>query len=134
VTSIAPLYKRLFTRGVVLTPGTELRAVEGSAVVVANGYSGAERRIEGVDTSGARDLTAILDRRREPFAATVERRHMDGVWSHAGQRRSFAEETGDAFHPGLLNEPDATLRVGLVPHREVRVDDRRGVIHVEPPR
>ncbi len=50
VTSIAPLYKRLFTRGVVLTPGTELRAVEGSAVVVANVYSGDERRIEGVDT------------------------------------------------------------------------------------
>jgi len=50
VTSIAPLYKRLFTRGAVLTPGTELRAVEGSAVLVANVYSGAERRIEGVDT------------------------------------------------------------------------------------
>jgi len=50
VTSIAPLYKRLFTRGVVLTPGTELRAVEGSTVIVANVYSGAERRIEGVDT------------------------------------------------------------------------------------
>src|SRR5262249_16343373 len=50
VTSIAPLYKRLFTRGVALTPGTALRAVEGSAVVVANVCSGAERRIEGVDT------------------------------------------------------------------------------------
>jgi dimethylglycine catabolism A len=50
VTSIAPLYKRLFTEGVVLTPGTELRAVEGSAVIVANVYSGVERRIEGVDT------------------------------------------------------------------------------------
>jgi thioredoxin reductase len=50
VTSIAPLYKRLFTAGVALTPGTELRAVEGSAVVVANVYSGRERRIEGVDT------------------------------------------------------------------------------------
>src|SRR5881409_1521477 len=50
VTSIAPLYTRLYTRGVVLTPGTELRAVEGSAVIVANVYSGAERRIEGVDT------------------------------------------------------------------------------------
>jgi 2,4-dienoyl-CoA reductase-like NADH-dependent reductase (Old Yellow Enzyme family)/thioredoxin reductase len=50
VTSIAPLYKRLFTRGVALTPGTELRAIEGSAVIVANVYSGAERRIEGVDT------------------------------------------------------------------------------------
>src|SRR5207245_2838723 len=50
VTSIAPLYTRLYTRGVVLTPGTELRAVEGSTVVVANVYSGAERRIEPVDT------------------------------------------------------------------------------------
>jgi mycofactocin system FadH/OYE family oxidoreductase 2 len=50
VTSIAPLYRRLFTRGVVLTPGTELRAVEGSTVVVANVYSGVERHIESVDT------------------------------------------------------------------------------------
>jgi len=50
VTSIAPLYRRLFTAGVVLTPGTELRAVEGSAVIVANVHSGVERRIEGVDT------------------------------------------------------------------------------------
>ena len=50
ITSIAPLYARLYTRGVVLTPGTELRAVEGSTVVVANVYSGAERRIEAVDT------------------------------------------------------------------------------------
>ena len=50
VTSIAPLYARLHTRGVVLTPGTELRAVEGSTVIVTNVYSGAERRIEAVDT------------------------------------------------------------------------------------
>jgi dimethylglycine catabolism A len=50
VTSIAPLYQRLFTKGVVLTPCTELRAIEGTTVVVANVYSGAERRIEAVDT------------------------------------------------------------------------------------
>jgi 2,4-dienoyl-CoA reductase-like NADH-dependent reductase (Old Yellow Enzyme family)/thioredoxin reductase len=50
VTSIAPIYARVFTRGVVLTPCTELRAIEGSTVVVANVYSGAERRIEAVDT------------------------------------------------------------------------------------
>ncbi len=50
VTSIAPLYARLYTKGVVLTPCTELRAVEGSTVVVANVFSGAERRIESVDT------------------------------------------------------------------------------------
>ena len=50
ITSIVPLYTRLFSKGVTLTPHTELRAVEGSTVVVANVYSGAERRIEGVDT------------------------------------------------------------------------------------
>jgi len=50
VTSIAPLYARLYAKGVVLTPCTELRAVEGSTVIVANVFSGAERRIEGVDS------------------------------------------------------------------------------------
>ena len=50
ITSIVPLYTRLFTKGVTLTPHTELCAVEGSTVIVANVYSGAERRIEGVDT------------------------------------------------------------------------------------
>jgi dimethylglycine catabolism A len=50
VTSIVPLYARLHAKGVTLTPGTELRAIEGSSVIVANVYSGAERRLEGVDT------------------------------------------------------------------------------------
>jgi len=50
VTSIAPLYARLFAKNVTLTPHTDLVAVEGSAVVVANAYTRAERRIEGVDT------------------------------------------------------------------------------------
>ena len=63
VTSIAPLYRRLFTAGVVLTPGTELRAVEGPSVIVANVYSGLERRIEGVDTvvlaAGSRSTDAL---------------------------------------------------------------------------
>jgi uncharacterized FAD-dependent dehydrogenase len=63
VTSIAPLYARLYTKGVVLTPGTELRAVEGSAVIVRNVYSSAERRIEGVDTvvmaAGSRSTDAL---------------------------------------------------------------------------
>jgi mycofactocin system FadH/OYE family oxidoreductase 2 len=63
VTSIAPLYARLYTKGVVLTPCTELRAVEGSTVVVANVFSGAERRIESVDTvvlaTGSRSTDAL---------------------------------------------------------------------------
>jgi hypothetical protein len=50
VTSIAPLYSRLFAKGVTFTPHTDLIAVEGSAVVVANTYTRAERRLEAVDT------------------------------------------------------------------------------------
>jgi N,N-dimethylglycine/sarcosine dehydrogenase len=63
VTSIAPLYARLYTKGVVLTPCSELRAVEGSTVVVRNVFSGAERRIEAVDTvvlaTGSRSTDAL---------------------------------------------------------------------------
>jgi len=63
ITSIAPLYARLYTKGVVLTPGSELRAVEGSTVIVRNVYSGVERRIEGVDTvvlaAGSRSTDAL---------------------------------------------------------------------------
>jgi 2,4-dienoyl-CoA reductase (NADPH2) len=63
ITSIAPLYARLFTKGAVLTPHTELRAIEGSAVVVANVHAGAERRIAGVDTvvlaMGSRSTDAL---------------------------------------------------------------------------
>jgi dimethylglycine catabolism A len=63
VTSIMPLYFRLFARGAVLTPHTELVAVEGSTVIVANVYSRAERRIEGVDTvvlsMGSRSTDAL---------------------------------------------------------------------------
>jgi mycofactocin system FadH/OYE family oxidoreductase 2 len=63
ITSIAPLYGRLFAKDVTLTPHTELVAVEGSAVVVANVYTRAERRIEGVDTvvlsMGSRSTDAL---------------------------------------------------------------------------
>ena len=63
VTSIVPLYTRLFSRGAVFTPCTELRAIEGSTVVVANVFTGAERRIDGVDTvvlaTGSRSTDAL---------------------------------------------------------------------------
>jgi len=63
ITSIAPLYTRLYTRGVVLTPSTELRAIEGTAVIVRNVFSLAERRIEGVDSvvlaTGSRSTDAL---------------------------------------------------------------------------
>jgi NADH:flavin oxidoreductases, Old Yellow Enzyme family len=62
-TSIAPLYTRLFAKGATFTPHTELVAVEGSAVVVANALTRAERRIEGVDTvvlaMGSRSTDAL---------------------------------------------------------------------------
>jgi mycofactocin system FadH/OYE family oxidoreductase 2 len=73
ITSIVPLYTRLFSRGVRLTPHVELVAVEGSTVVVANVYSGEERRIEGVDTvvlaMGARSTDALYRALRGRVAA-----------------------------------------------------------------
>jgi dimethylglycine catabolism A len=63
ITSVAPLYARLYGKGVVLTPCTELRAIEGTTVIVANVFSGAERRIEPVDTvvlaAGSRSTDAL---------------------------------------------------------------------------
>jgi hypothetical protein len=63
ITSIVPLYTRLFAKGVVFSPHTDLVAVEGSTLVVANVYTGEERRIEGVDTivlsMGARSTDAL---------------------------------------------------------------------------
>ena len=63
VTSIAPLYARLYAKGVILTPCSELRAVEGSTVIVANVFSGIERRIEAVDSvvlaTGSRSTDAL---------------------------------------------------------------------------
>jgi mycofactocin system FadH/OYE family oxidoreductase 2 len=63
VTSIQPLYARLFAKAVTLTPHTDLVAVEGSTVVVANAYTGQPRRIEGVDTvvlsMGSRSTDAL---------------------------------------------------------------------------
>jgi len=63
VTSIAPLYARLYTKGAVLTPCSELSAIEGSTVIVRNVFSGAERRIESVDTvvlaAGSRSTDAL---------------------------------------------------------------------------
>jgi NADPH-dependent 2,4-dienoyl-CoA reductase/sulfur reductase-like enzyme len=63
VTSIQPLYARLFAKAVTLTPNTDLVAVEGSTVVVANTYTGQQRRIEGVDTvvlsMGSRSTDAL---------------------------------------------------------------------------
>jgi pyruvate/2-oxoglutarate dehydrogenase complex dihydrolipoamide dehydrogenase (E3) component len=63
ITSVAPIYARLYGKGVVLTPCTELRAIEGTSVIVANVFSGAERRIEPVDTvvlaAGSRSTDAL---------------------------------------------------------------------------
>jgi hypothetical protein len=63
ITSIVPLYSRLYARGVTMTPHTDLVGVEGSTVVVANVYTREERRIEGVDTvvlaMGSRSTDAI---------------------------------------------------------------------------
>ena len=73
ITSIVPLYTRLFGKGVTLTPHTELVGVEGSTVVVANAYTGTQRRIDGVDTvvlsMGSRSTDALYRALRNRVAA-----------------------------------------------------------------
>jgi mycofactocin system FadH/OYE family oxidoreductase 2 len=44
------LMMRLDAKGVVLTPSTDIRSVEGSTVMVSNAFTGRKRVIEGVDT------------------------------------------------------------------------------------
>ncbi len=44
------LLMRLDAKGVALTPGSDVKAVEGNKVVVASAFTGRERVIEGVDT------------------------------------------------------------------------------------
>lgn len=72
VTSIVPRYTRQFRKGVTLPPHTELVAVEGSTVV-ANAFTGAQRRIDGVDTVvlsiGSRSTDAISRALRNRGAA-----------------------------------------------------------------
>src|SRR5262245_13366948 len=48
------LYTRLHAKGIVLTPGTDLRAVEGSTVIVANVCSGAGEASQGCRHGRAR--------------------------------------------------------------------------------
>jgi len=73
VPSIVPRYTRLFRKGVTLTPHTALVAVEGSTVVVANAFTGAQHRIDGVDTvvlsMGSRSTDAISRALRNGGAA-----------------------------------------------------------------
>ena len=69
----AALHAALLAQGVVFTPHTDLVAVEGSTVVVANVYTGEERRIESVDTvvlsMGARSTDALYRALRGRVAA-----------------------------------------------------------------
>ena len=73
MTSIVPRSTRLLRTGVTLTPHTELVTVEGSTVVVANAFTGAQRRIDGVDTvvlsMGSRSTDAISRALRNRGAA-----------------------------------------------------------------
>jgi dimethylglycine catabolism A len=50
ITTLPPLYKRVFSKGIVMTPHMELRAIEEDGLVVENTWSHQMSRIEGVDT------------------------------------------------------------------------------------
>jgi 2,4-dienoyl-CoA reductase-like NADH-dependent reductase (Old Yellow Enzyme family)/thioredoxin reductase len=44
------VFRRLYEQGVVISPSTRVRAVGGNTVIAFNAHTGAERRIENVDT------------------------------------------------------------------------------------
>ncbi|MFC1929944.1 FAD-dependent oxidoreductase, partial [Chloroflexota bacterium] len=48
--TLPAIYSMLANKDVVITPLTSIREIKGNTVVVYNMFSGAERRIEGVDT------------------------------------------------------------------------------------
>lgn len=49
LTNTVSLYRRLFQKGVVLTPHHDLRSIERGVVILVNCYSGVERKVEGLD-------------------------------------------------------------------------------------
>jgi len=49
LTNIVPIYERLLSKGVAISPITEVKRMSGDAVIVQNVFSGEERAIEGVD-------------------------------------------------------------------------------------
>ncbi len=44
------IYQRLYQKGVILTPNTEVKEISGDTVIAYNLFTREERRIEGVDT------------------------------------------------------------------------------------
>lgn len=49
-TNLVPLYQRLFSKGIVLTPNTWVNEISGDRITVYNIYSGIRRVIEKIDT------------------------------------------------------------------------------------
>jgi len=48
--TVRTVLQRLYTNGVIITPSTALRAIEGDTVVTYNVLTGVERRISNIDT------------------------------------------------------------------------------------
>ena len=92
------MYQQLLSSGGVITPLTQVREIAGSTVVVAHAVTGAERRIEGVDTVvysaiGRADdalYHALKDEVKEIYAVghcLAPRLLQDSVWDGANAGR-----------------------------------------------
>jgi NADPH-dependent 2,4-dienoyl-CoA reductase/sulfur reductase-like enzyme len=92
------MYQQLLGSGGIITPVTRVKEIAGSTVVVANAVSGAERRIEGVDTvvysaiGKAYDALyhALKDEVKEIYAVghcLAPRLLQDSVWDGANVGR-----------------------------------------------
>jgi hypothetical protein len=64
------LYRRLFQKGVVITPHSRLRQVVGGAVTLSNIYGGRERVVDGLDMVAVVTLPKPRDGLAEPLRLT----------------------------------------------------------------
>ena len=92
------MYQQLLSKGGVITPLTQVKEITGGSIVVANAVTGAERRIDGVDTVvfsaiGRADdalYRALKDEVKEIYAVghcLAPRLLQDSVWDGANVGR-----------------------------------------------
>ena len=93
------VFHRLYDQGVVIHPSTRVRAVEGRTVVAYNSHTGAERRIDGVDSVVLCLGTQSDDRLYHEMKGQVGERYLVGS---AFAPRLIADATQHGANVGRL--------------------------------
>lgn len=93
------VFQRLYAQGVVIRPSTRVRAVEGRTVLTYNSHSGAEERLEEVDSVVLCLGTESEDRLYHELKGQVPEHHLVGS---AFAPRLVADATQHGAHVGRL--------------------------------